>query len=64
MTRDDLLECAALIRAIRTGVFDRIAVPPAPLDILAQQMVAAAATQTWQEDDLFNLCRRADPYGP
>src|SRR5512134_862793 len=62
MTRDDLLECAALVRAIRTGVLDRIAVPPAPLDILAQQMVAAAATQTWQEDDLFDLCRRADPY--
>ncbi len=62
MTRDDLLECAALIRAIRAGVLDRIAVPPAPLDILAQQLVAAAATQTWQEDDLFDLCRRADPY--
>jgi ATP-dependent Lhr-like helicase len=62
MTRDDLLECAALMRAIRTGVLDRIAVPPAPLDILAQQLVAAAATQTWQEDDLFDLCRRADPY--
>ena len=62
MTRDDLLECAALIRAIRTGVLDRIAVPPAPLDILAQQLVAAAATQTWEEDDLFDLCRRADPY--
>ncbi|MDO8356557.1 MAG: DEAD/DEAH box helicase [Nitrospirota bacterium] len=62
MTRDDLLECAALMRAIRTGVLDRIAVPPAPLDILAQQIVAAAATQTWEEDDLFNLCRRADPY--
>ena len=62
MTRDDLLECAALIRAIRTGVLDRIAVPPAPLDILAQQLVAAAATQTWQEDQLFDLCRRADPY--
>ena len=38
MTRDDLLECAALMRAIRTGVLDRIAVPPAPLDILAQQI--------------------------
>jgi ATP-dependent Lhr-like helicase len=62
MTRDDLLECAALIRAIRTGVLDRIAVPPAPLDILAQQMVAAAATQIWDEDELFDLCRRADPY--
>jgi len=62
MTRDDLLECAALMRAIRTGVLDRISVPPAPLDILAQQIVAAAATQTWEEDDLFDLCRRADPY--
>ncbi|MBI3807072.1 MAG: DEAD/DEAH box helicase, partial [Nitrospirae bacterium] len=62
MTRDDLLECAALIRAIRIGILDCIAVPPAPLDILAQQLVAAAATQTWQEDDLFDLCRRADPY--
>lgn len=62
MTRDDLLECAALMRAIRTGVLDRIAVPRAPLDILAQQIVAAAATQTWQEDELFDLCRRADPY--
>ena len=62
MTRDDLLECAALTRAIRAGVLDRIAVPPGPLDILAQQLVAAGATQTWQEDDLFHLCRRADPY--
>jgi ATP-dependent Lhr-like helicase len=62
MTRDDLLECAALMRAIRTGILDCIAVPPAPLDILAQQMVAAAATQVWQEDELFDLCRRADPY--
>jgi ATP-dependent Lhr-like helicase len=62
MTRDDLLECAALMRAIRTGVLDRLTVPPAPLDILAQQLVAAAATQTWQEDELFDLCRRADPY--
>ena len=62
MTRDDLLECAALMRAIRTGALDRIAIPPAPLDILAQQIVAAAATQTWEEDELFDLCRRADPY--
>jgi len=39
-TRDDLLECAALVRAIRKGDLDRIAVPEAPLDILAQQIVA------------------------
>ncbi|MDH4098375.1 MAG: DEAD/DEAH box helicase, partial [Nitrospira sp.] len=62
MTRDELLECAALVRAIRAGILDRIEVPVAPLDILAQQMVAAAASQTWAEDELFALCRRAYPY--
>ncbi|HEV2174325.1 MAG TPA: DEAD/DEAH box helicase, partial [Nitrospira sp.] len=51
-TRDELLECAALIRAIKAGVLDHISVPPAPLDILAQQIVAAAATQTWTEAEL------------
>ena len=53
-TRDELLECAALIRAIRAGTLDRISVPPAPLDILAQQLVAAAATQSWSEADLYH----------
>lgn len=61
-TRDELIECAALIRAIRTEVLDRIEVPPAPLDVLAQQIVAAAATQSWEETELFELCRRAMPY--
>lgn len=62
MTRDELLECAALVRAIRQGTLDQITVPPAPLDILAQQIVAASASQTWVEEDLFALCRRAFPY--
>jgi ATP-dependent Lhr-like helicase len=62
MTRDELVECAALVRAIHAGLLDRIDVPVAPLDILAQQIVAAAATQSWSEDDLFALCRRAYPY--
>jgi ATP-dependent helicase Lhr and Lhr-like helicase len=62
MTRDELLECAALIRAIRSGTLDRIAVPTAPLDILSQQIVAASASQSWAEDELFMLCRRAFPY--
>ena len=62
MTRDELLECAALVRAIRAGALDRIEVPVAPLDILSQQIVAAAASQTWSEEDLFMLCRRAYPY--
>jgi len=61
-TRDELIECAALVRAIRAGTLDHIEVPPAPLDILAQQIVAAAATQEWQENELFALCRRAYPY--
>jgi ATP-dependent Lhr-like helicase len=62
LTRDELLECAALIRAIRRGVLDHVTVPPAPLDILAQQVVAAAASQTWRVDELFAVCRRAHPY--
>ena len=61
-TRDELLECAALIRAIKNGTLDRIEVPTAPLDILAQQIVAAAATQAWTEEELFALVRRASPY--
>ncbi|HTK87639.1 MAG TPA: DEAD/DEAH box helicase, partial [Nitrospiraceae bacterium] len=61
-TRDELIECAALIHAIRSGMLDRIEVPPAPLDILAQQIVAATAAQEWHEADLFDLCRRAYPY--
>lgn len=61
-TRDELIECAALVRAIRAGLLDRIEVPLAPLDILAQQIVAEVSAQDWQEDDLFALCRRAYPY--
>jgi len=62
MTRDELLECAALVRAIRAGTLDQITVPSAPMDILAQQLVAASASQTWSEEELFDLCRRTYPY--
>lgn len=61
-TRDELLECAALVRAIRAGTLDHIEVPPEPLDILAQQLVAAAASQTWDEDAAYAMVRRAYPY--
>jgi ATP-dependent Lhr-like helicase len=61
-TRDELLECAALVRAIRNGALDRLEIPRAPLDILAQQLVAAAACEEWSEDDLYALVRRAYPY--
>jgi ATP-dependent helicase Lhr and Lhr-like helicase len=45
-TRDDLLECAALVRAIRQGDLDRLMIPEAPLDVLAQQIVATCASGT------------------
>ncbi|HEY5627568.1 MAG TPA: DEAD/DEAH box helicase [Nitrospira sp.] len=61
-TRDELLECAALVRAMKGGQLDHLTVPPEPMDILAQQIVAAAATQQWTEDELFTLVRRAYPY--
>ena len=61
-TRDDLLECAALVRAIRQGDLDRLAIPEAPMDILAQQIVAMCAAEDWREDELFNSVRRAYPY--
>ncbi|NKB81722.1 MAG: DEAD/DEAH box helicase [Nitrospirales bacterium] len=61
-TRDELIECAALVRAIKQGDLDRITIPRQPLDILAQQIVASVATQEWPIDELFMLCRRAYPY--
>src|SRR5580704_1095479 len=61
-TRDELLECAALVRAIRQGDLDRIEIPDAPQDVLAQQIVAMCSAEDWQEDDLFARIRRAYPY--
>jgi ATP-dependent helicase Lhr and Lhr-like helicase len=62
MTRDELVECAALLCAVRHGRLDAIAVPDAPLDILAQQIVAETAAETWHEDALYELVRRSAPY--
>ncbi len=61
-TRDDLLECAALVWAIRQGDLDRLMIPESPLDVLAQQIVAACAAEEWGEEDMFALVRRAYPY--
>ena len=71
-TRDELLECAALVQAIRHGELDRLMIPESPLDILAQQIVAACAAaggqadsgadSGWDEDELFQLMLRAYPY--
>src|SRR5205814_7862997 len=51
-TRDELVECAALMRATRAGFLDALEIPPWPLDVLAQQIVSAAACESWNEDDL------------
>ena len=61
-TRDELIECAALMRAIRSGNLDRTEIPEAPLDILAQQIVAACACEEWDEDALFALVRSTYSY--
>src|SRR5579864_3563370 len=61
-TRDELIECAALVRSIRQGELDRILIPECPLDILAQQIVAACAAEDWNEEDLYNLVRGTYSY--
>jgi ATP-dependent helicase Lhr and Lhr-like helicase len=62
LSRDDLVECAALIDSVRRGELDRLILPEAPLDVLAQQIVAEVAAREWDEDALFALLRRAWPY--
>ena len=62
LTRDELVECCALLAAVRAGRLDALQPPHAPLDILAQQIVAECAAERWKEDDLFALMRRAAPY--
>src|SRR5579862_6980826 len=61
-TRGELIECAALVRAMRNGELDRLSIPEDSLDILAQQLVAICASEDWSEDELFALVRRAYPY--
>jgi len=61
-SRDELAECAALLDAVRRGELDALRIVPAPLDVLAQQIVAETASREWNEDALFALVRRAWPY--
>ena len=62
LTRDELAECIALARAIKRGNLDTLTIPPWPMDVLAQQIVASCAQEEWTESDLFALCRKAYPY--
>ena len=61
-SRDDLIECAALLDCVRRDELDLLHIPAAPLDVLAQQIVAEVACREWNEDQLFALVRRAAPY--
>ncbi|WP_404394765.1 DEAD/DEAH box helicase [Stutzerimonas chloritidismutans] len=61
-SRDDLIECAALLDAVRRGELDTLKIPQAPLDVLAQQIVAEVACREWEEGALLQLLRRAMAY--
>jgi ATP-dependent Lhr-like helicase len=61
-TRDDLVECAALLDAVRRGELDQLHVPPQPLEVLAQQIVAEISCREWGEQELLNCLRKAYPY--
>jgi ATP-dependent Lhr-like helicase len=62
VSRDDLVECAALVRSVRRGELDAIVMHDAPLDVLAQQITAEVACRAYGEDELFTTVRRAWPY--
>jgi ATP-dependent Lhr-like helicase len=62
LSRDELVECAALLDSVGRGELDRVSIPEEPRDVLAQQIVAEVAAQEWSEDALYALIRRASPY--
>ncbi len=62
LSRDELVECVALLRCVRRGELDGLLIPQKPLDVLAQQIVAASSTEDWDEGSLFELARCAWPY--
>ena len=62
LSRDDLVECTALLDAIRRDELDLIPIPDHPLDVLAQQIVAEVASREWQEEELYACFIRAWPY--
>ncbi|HZW74830.1 MAG TPA: helicase-related protein, partial [Caldimonas sp.] len=62
LSRDELVGCVALLDAVRRGELDHISIPEAPLDVLAQQIVAEVAAREWTEEALFDMVQRAYPY--
>ncbi len=62
LTLDELVDCAAILDAIRHGELDRTIIPEKPLDVLAQQIVAETANKEYTDEELFSLVTRAYPY--
>jgi ATP-dependent helicase Lhr and Lhr-like helicase len=62
LSRDDLVECAALLDCVRRGELDQLQTIDAALDVLAQQMVAEVAARECSEDELYTMMRSAWPY--
>jgi ATP-dependent helicase Lhr and Lhr-like helicase len=62
LSRDDLVECVALLDSVRRGELDRLVIPAKPLDVVAQQIVAEVAAREWGEDGLLALIRGAYPF--
>ncbi|CAM5592732.1 DEAD/DEAH box helicase OS=Streptomyces gougerotii OX=53448 GN=GCM10010227_21550 PE=4 SV=1 [Streptomyces diastaticus subsp. diastaticus] len=60
--RGDLVQSAVVTERMREGRIEALRVPSNPLDVLAQQIVAMTAMDTWQFDDLLALARRAAPF--
>lgn len=62
LSRDELVEGAAMLDAVRRGELDRLVIPEKPLDVLAQQIVAMVACEEWGEEEMFRRLRSAYPY--
>ena len=62
LTRDELIETVALLRCVQAGKLDALSIPPWPLDVLAQQIVATCVMEEWEEDDLYDVVTSAYPY--
>jgi len=62
ITRNDLVESIALLLSVRDGELDRVNIPTAPLDVLAQQLIAEVSAREWDTRPLFTMVRSAWPY--
>jgi len=62
LSRDDLVESVALLKAVEDGLLDTVHIPAAPLDVLAQQLVAEVSSREWDCDGLYETVRQAWPY--